>query len=412
MKKYFGFASITLIIFGLFFLVYYLFAAKNNMPVQAIKEEVAPEVIAVVDNNMPQEYQTNSEESVVNETVEVEEVAPAPAAVNYYVSPSGNDSASGLSEANSLKSIQKAIDLAQPGEIINLTDGIYMQDFVSKRNGSVDAPIVIRGTSEAIVKGGGKGRVIEINHDHIVLDGFTIDGFFGSAKKAESYRDKLIYALGKEARNGVTGLKIKNMNIKNAGGECIRLRYFATKNEIVNNLITNCGVVDFKFNGGGKNGEGIYIGTAPEQRKDGKNPTPDPDQSNENWIHDNVIDTQGNECVDIKESSSGNIVERNKCTGQKDSESAGLDSRGNGNIFRNNQIFGCSGAGVRLGGDAKTDGINNVVSANNIYDNKNGGVKVMRFPQTICGNTVTNCDKGLCVGDFAKKFNPISKCTS
>ncbi|KKP68636.1 MAG: Secreted protein [Candidatus Moranbacteria bacterium GW2011_GWE1_35_17] len=408
MKKLFGFVSITLFIIGLFFLLYYFFSAKNNTPVQAVSGEPAFGEMTVVEDK-PLEYQAISEESVRKEATDA---TPDVVAVNYYVSPSGSDSADGLSEVKAFKSIQKAIDLAQSGETINLTKGTYLQDFVSKRNGNIDAPIIIKGTAESIVKGGGKGRVIEINHDHIVLDGFTVDGFFDSAKKVESYRDKLIYALGKEKKDGVTGFKIKNMNIKNAGGECIRLRYFATKNEIVNNVITNCGVVDFKFDGGGKNGEGIYIGTAPEQLKDGKNPTTDPDQSNENWIHDNVIDTQGNECVDIKESSSGNIVERNKCTGQKDTESAGLDARGNGNIFRNNQIFGCLGAGVRLGGDEKSDGINNIVSANNIYDNKNGGVKVMRSPQTICGNTVTNCGKGICVGDFSKKFDPIIKCSS
>lgn len=343
------------------------------------------------------------------EVVAVSNSEPA-VTVNYYVSPAGSDEKDGLTSENAFKTIQKAIDLAQAGETINLAQGIYLQDFVSKRNGKNDAPIVIKGDKNSIVKGGGSGRVIEINHDYIILDGFTVDGFFGSSDKSESYRDKLIYVLGKEKKDGVIGLKIKNMNIKNAGGECIRLRYFARKNEVVNNLIENCGVEDFKFDGGGKNGEGIYIGTAPEQLKDGKNPTTDPDQSNENWIHDNVIDTQGNECVDIKEASSGNIVENNKCTGQKDTESAGLDSRGNNNIFRDNQIFGCLGAGVRLGGDEKTDGINNIVSDNNIYDNKNGGVKVMRFPQTICGNKVTNCGKGICVGDFAKKFNPISSC--
>lgn len=405
MKKIFSFASITLISFGLFFLLYYLFSVKNNVPAQSADNEISNEVSALANetDNQP----VVSEE---NDQVEVIEAIPIKAK-DYYVSPSGDDTKDGLSDITALRTIQKAIILAQPGETINLADGVYFQDFISKRSGTKDAPIIIRGTKKAILKGGGGGRVIEINHDNIVLDGFTVDGSHSASKKAESYRDKLIYALGKEKLDGVNGFKIKNMDIKNAGGECIRLRYFARENEIVNNLITNCGVVDFKFDGGGKNGEGIYIGTAPEQLKDGKNPTSDPDQSNKNWIHDNVIDTQGNECVDIKEASSGNIVENNKCTGQKDPESAGLDSRGSGNIFRNNQIFGCLGAGVRLGGDAKNDGINNIVSANTIRDNKNGGVKVMRSPQTICGNTVTNCDKGICVGDFGKKFNPISKCT-
>lgn len=392
---------------GLFFLLYNFFMTKKDVSAQNADNKFVPEKIASA-NSIEIEADVNLE-SKKEEVTAVPEPEPV-ATVNYYVSPSGSNEKDGLTPDNALKTIQKAVDLAQAGETINLAEGIYLQDFVSKRNGKNDAPIVIKGTKNSIIKGGGNGRVIEINHDYIVLDGFTVDGFFGSSNKSESYRDKLIYVLGKEKKDGVTGLKIKNMNIKNAGGECIRLRYFTKKSEIVNNVIENCGVEDFKFDGGGKNGEGIYIGTAPEQLKDGKNPTTDPDQSNENWIHDNVIDTQGNECVDIKEASSGNIVERNKCTGQKDTESAGLDSRGNNNIFRDNQIFGCLGAGVRLGGDEETDGINNIVSANNIYDNKNGGVKVMRSPQTICGNTVTNCEKGICVGEFAKKFNPTSSC--
>ena len=109
------------------------------------------------------------------------------------------------------------------------------------------------------------------------------------------------------------------MTFKNAGGECVRLRYFAQHNEIATSRHSRrCGVHDFRFKAGGKNGEGIYIGTAPEQRGDGKNPTTDPDLSNGNWIHHNSFDTQGNECVDIKEAASGNLVENNRCTGQRD----------------------------------------------------------------------------------------------
>ena len=93
------------------------------------------------------------------------------------------------------------------------------------------------------------------------------------------------------------------MIIQNAGGECIRLRYFAQENEISYNTIKIVAyMILFKWKG--KNGEGIYVGTAPEQLDDSKNPTDDRDKSNNNWIHHNSIDTQGNECVDIKERSS------------------------------------------------------------------------------------------------------------
>lgn len=330
---------------------------------------------------------------------------------NYYIDPSGNDSNSGLLSSSPFKSIQKAIDLAQGGDTITLGSGNYNQDLTSKRNGSKDKPIVITGPKEAVIKGAGKARVFEINHSYITLTGFTIDGLAGSSSSISGYRDKLIYVQGKGTKTGVTGLKITNMAIRNAGGECIRLRYFAQNNEIASNTITNCGVHDFKFSGGGKNGEGIYIGTAPEQLGDGKNPTSDPDQSSNNSIHHNDINTQGNECVDIKEAATGNIVEYNKCTGQKDSNSAGLDSRGEGNTFRFNEIYGNSGAGVRLGGDKESNGINNNINQNIIKDNKAGGIKFQRTPQgKICGNTMSGNTGGNSVGTFGSTFNPTQAC--
>ncbi|KKR81154.1 MAG: Secreted protein [Candidatus Daviesbacteria bacterium GW2011_GWA1_41_61] len=337
----------------------------------------------------------------------------APTALkSYYINPSGSDENNGLSADKPFKTIQKAVDLAQGGETIALAPGTYSQDIITKRNGTSDKPIIISGPKEAVIKGGGKGRIFEINHDSITLRGFTIDGLFGSSSSSSGYRDKLLYVQGKETKSGVTGLKVLGMTLKNAGGECIRLRYFAQNNEIAGNTITNCGVYDFKFNGGGKNGEGIYIGTAPEQLGDGKNPTSDPDQSNGNFIHDNTIDTQGNECVDIKEAASANMMENNKCTGQKDSNSGGMDSRGEGNTFKNNEIYGNSGAGIRLGGDKETQGINNNIYQNIIKNNKSGGIKFQRTPQgKVCDNNMSTNDGGNSVGTYGSKYNPTQSCS-
>lgn len=329
---------------------------------------------------------------------------------DYYVSPSGNDANSGVSSSLPFKTIQKAVDAAQSGQSIYLMPGSYLQDVVSRRDGTSSAPIKIAGPQEAVIKGGGNPRVIEINHDYITLTGFTIDGLYGSSSSKSGYRDMLIYAVGKESKNGVVGMRLLNMTLKNAGGECVRMKYFARNNEIAYNTITNCGVQDFKFNAGGKNGEGIYIGTAPEQLY--KNPTSDLDGSNDNHIHNNVINTQGNEGVDIKEGSTGNIVEYNTISGQKDPESGGLDSRGDGNIFRFNEVSGSAGAGVRLGGDTYNGvqyGKNNDVYGNKIYDNSYGPVKVQALPQgKICGNTLSGNGSGL--GDFGQKIDLTAPC--
>jgi parallel beta helix pectate lyase-like protein len=225
------------------------------------------------------------------------------------------------------------------------------------------------------------------------------------------YREKLLYAIGTAPHDGIVGLKVLHMTFRNAGGECLRLRYFAQRNEVAFSTFTGCGVHDFKFKAGKRNGEGIYIGTAPEQRGNGENPTADPDQSNDNWVHHNAFDTQGNECVDIKEASSGNLVEHNTCTGQRDPNSGGFDARGSGNVFRYNESYGNLGAGIRLGGDTPDDGIDNQVYANNIHDNRAGGIKVQRQPQArVCGNLMANNSAGNLVGSGKARLDPTAPC--
>lgn len=314
----------------------------------------------------------------------------------YHVSPSGNDDNDGTTADKALLTIDKALSFAAAGDSIVLADGIYDQTVASIKDGRQDAPITIRGSRGAVLRGAdGFGRVMEIRHNHITLQGFTIDGKHGAGDSEADYRDKLLYVIGSQAKRGVEGLKVDRMLIQNAGGECIRLRYFARNNEISNSEVRNCGVQDFKFDGGAKNGEGIYIGTAPEQRADGKNPTDDPDISSGNVVRNNTIETYGNECVDVKEAATANIIEYNTCRHQQDPESAGFDARGSGNTFRYNTSSDNVGAGFRLGGDEEQDGIDNEVYDNTIVNNRGGAVKVMRQPQgRICGNTLTgNADR-------------------
>jgi Protein of unknown function (DUF1565) len=333
------------------------------------------------------------------------------ATVQYYINPVGSDTNDGRTTSTPFRTIQKAIDLAQPGDVVTLAPGNYLQDVVSRRSGTPSAPITLTGPADAVVKGGGNARIIEINHDNITLDGFTINGLWAEPTSASGYRDKLLYVLGKAPLDGVNGLRVLNMTFKNAGGECVRLRYFAQHNEVARSTFLTCGVNDFRFKAGGKNGEGIYIGTAPEQLGDGKNPTTDPDQSSANWIHHNSFNTQGNECVDIKEASAGNIVEFNTCTGQQDPNSGGFDARGNGNIFRNNESYGNLGAAVRLGGDTATSGIGNEVYLNSFHDNRAGGIAFQGMPQgKVCGNVMSNNSGGNAVGAYGARFNPVAAC--
>jgi hypothetical protein len=321
----------------------------------------------------------------------------ARAATNWYVTPTGAGNRNGQSWQNAFASVQKALDVVQPGETIYLGDGDYYEAVVTKRRGAANAPITITGSAQAVLRGDpNNAHVLEINHDYYVLDGWTINGYDGKGNSMANYRDKLLYVQGKAAayggqvHRGPQGLEVRNMHILNAGGECIRLRYFIQHANIHNNTIQHCGVHDFVFHAGGKNGEGVYVGTSSNQWGDGKNPTSDADQTNFNHIHDNIIDTQGNECVDVKEGASANLVEYNHCTGGKDPESAGLDARGSGNTFRYNTIYGTLGGGIRFGGHTINGliyGVHNSAYANTMYNNASGGIKFETDPQEpICGN--------------------------
>ncbi|MEZ4862999.1 MAG: extracellular solute-binding protein [Caldilineaceae bacterium] len=336
---------------------------------------------------------------------------------HLYVAPDGNDNNRGLSPLTPLATIQHALDIVQPGDTIHLGAGSYYETLTTSQDGRANAPITITGPPDAVVYGSEASNIaLLLTNNYYTLVGFTFDGLRGDAADADSYTEILLYAKGTTVRRGVTGLHVLNMTFRNAGGECLRLRYFAQHNEIAYSTFAGCGAFDFVFAQGGKNGEAIYVGTSSNQWDDGKNPTNEPDQTSHNWIHHNTIDTQGNECVDIKEGAHDNLVEYNSCTGQLDPESAGLDARGDHNIFRYNVVFGNVGAGVRLGGhevDGVQYGRNNQVYGNQLLGNVAGGVNIAVGPQSlICNNLlIANLGK-ITFGNQGDDYEPREPCPS
>lgn len=53
-------------------------------------------------------------------------------------------------------------------------------------------------------------------------------------------------------------------------GECVRLRHFVTNSFVQDNVISNCGIFDYEYDNGGKNGEAVYMGTSSKQVRDGR----------------------------------------------------------------------------------------------------------------------------------------------
>lgn len=336
-------------------------------------------------------------------------------AATYYVDPSnGNDANSGTL-TQPLRTITKAVSLAVPGTLINLLPGQYYETVVIAQSGTLSQPIVIYGPRSAVVRGNqaeSPKRIFDIAADYITLQGFTINGFYGNPGEEANpvkYKDQLVYIEKAPSGNplvGAQGNRVLNLALINAGRECLRLKNFALGNEIAYNTIQSCGVDGENVD----NGEGIYIGTTPSQWEG----TPRvPDQTRSNHIHHNAIDFRtrsGNECIELKEATSLNIVEYNDCAGQTQLGSGGIELRGDDNIARFNKTEANVGHGFRQGGNNEPEGLFGVQNA--VYRNliQNNGQSETHFdrPLTVqnvfCENVITGVVTA--TGNFANPFNP------
>ena len=165
------------------------------------------------------------------------------------------------------------LHVVEPGDICYLEKGDYKHDGLTVTHGTADKRITITGHSEACIRGSNtQDRVLQIAHDYYTIEGICFNGQHG-----DDFTATAIYVLGedkKTTKNGltssVTGLQLFNLEIKNFNSECIHFRYFVTHAEVQGCTIQNCGKEDFEDGGGGKVGEGIYLGTALDQVKDNK----------------------------------------------------------------------------------------------------------------------------------------------
>jgi parallel beta-helix repeat protein len=244
-----------------------------------------------------------------------------------FVSPTGSDKAEG-SEVRPLKSLKQALAMAKPGDEIRLAPGEYV--------GAVKTGcerITIAGPQDAVVRGPEDRRGIEVLHDGVTLRGFTVEKC-----------DIGIWLYG------VNGCLLEGLTVRDIGGEGVRIKNQSSGNTVRKCAFERMGRKGFDAAKGKKNGEGVYIGTAPEQRY--KNEPKDvPDRSCGNIVEDCTFRTEAAEAVDIKEDSEENIVRRCTGTDSRDPDGAIFGSRGDRNRFEACTARGGLGHGFRFGGD-------------------------------------------------------------
>jgi hypothetical protein len=360
---------------------------------------------------------------------------PAPSAPQLHVSPSGRDSNDG-SAAAPLATIQAALEKATPGTVVNLAPGVYHEQPVTVRDGAPGAPITIKGPETGTDRSGryqavlyGTGRIFNIDHSHITLDGFTIDGqeqlatvpYPADLRTIDAFKQsvqdrvedgRLIYIGSDEKSRDLTGITITNMFLNGAGGECVRLRNNAHGNTITDSVIQYCGMYgkgDDEDRAEYHNGEGVYIGTSP---KSDDQPMHDNDTSSKNVVSRNVIRTFGSECFNIKENAHDNVFEDNACSANAESsefEGSNVELRGYLNVVRNNQISDSAGYTIKIQSDGKKyDKGGNVVENNRLSDSAADAFKIKSDVSQgrMCGNVFS----ASVLVDGVDQGNPAAPC--
>jgi Right handed beta helix region len=77
-----------------------------------------------------------------------------PSLRTLYVAPSGNNGNDGLTPATAVQTIQRGADLAQAGDVVQVTTGVYRESVSLPRSGTALQPIVFRGIGSSVVLDG------------------------------------------------------------------------------------------------------------------------------------------------------------------------------------------------------------------------------------------------------------------
>jgi hypothetical protein len=147
-----------------------------------------------------------------------------------YVSPDGDDAASGTSDAP-LRSIRRAGELATPGTLVRVAGGRYEGSVKTVASGTPDAPITYLSDPEApaeVVGTGGKAAAWRNKGDHVEIVGFRITG------------DTVDGLLNKGSNVAIVGNRVSGFK----GGNCIstaRSGYTLHDIDVVSNIVHGCG---------------------------------------------------------------------------------------------------------------------------------------------------------------------------
>ncbi len=205
------------------------------------------------------------------------------------------------------KTLQDALDGAAPGETIVLADGTYAGTFSASAIATATMPIVLRGTAAAVIDAGSKGYGLHLeNSAYWRIEDITISG-----GEKGIVLDRTIHSV------------LSGLHITGTGTEAVHLRTESSDNTVTGLTVDHTGLSKAFF------GEGIYVGSATENWC--QYTACEPDHSDRNRLVGNTFgDGITAQNIDIKEGTTGGLVQGNHFSGVGSTESnAWLQVKGN-----------------------------------------------------------------------------------
>lgn len=190
-----------------------------------------------------------------------------------HVAPDGSDEDVGTKGAP-LSSIQTAVARAEPSQTVHVYPGEYFEYVEFRTAGEPDAPITLTGPSDAVLKPPEDidHSTISVGASHVHITGLTITGLYDEddPENSASYHSGKLIDLNTFAEDGndyIEELVISPNRLGNAGQSLINSQ-----------MIKDCEIGGFEVVGpagtnwifedeSGHNGEFVYLGTAPNNRK-------------------------------------------------------------------------------------------------------------------------------------------------
>jgi parallel beta-helix repeat protein len=340
--------------------------------------------------------------------------------ITYYVSNTGSDSNSGISESFAFKTIQKAIDvipdnaagyqvLVLPGTYLNSDDYAYATGgLIENKHGEAGKEMIVRAydiNNKPVIISKSSGFRL-VNSSYVIIEGFEIENYI-NAGISVNISDNIILRnnfihVGFEglctATDGLPKCEADGSGVgrpkgrKDKNGDYFRVYEYGQNIGVYvcksqNNII--------ELNRIENTDEGIYIGSAGEIVAKNCDSSAYPARlwTSGNRIDNNIINNSFNEGIEIKPDAIRSIVSNNLLKNSAGDEIAAIEVRSAYNRVFGNVIYGdniFSKVGIRMIGESACSNPVNDEQGNSmkLYPKLNDSGYKCSFSNNVEGNYI------------------------